>query len=72
MNAKPVAYLVPDKPKDSAPKTAPLSVRISAELRAELERASHAGPYKISITTILERGIVLAIRELDELAKRLK
>ena len=72
MNAKRVAYLVTDKPEDSAPKTAPLSVRISAELKAELDRATNVGPYKLSVTTILERGIVLAIRELDELAKRLK
>lgn len=77
MNAKPTErlgpYLVLDKgTEDSAPKTAVLSMRLRAELKAELDRVATTGPYRIGITAIVERGIVLAIRELDELAKRLK
>lgn len=49
-----------------------MSVRIKPELRSEIDRATKHGPYQISITALIERGIVLAIRELDELAKRIK
>ena len=66
-------YLVLHKDKeDSAPKSAVLSVRITPKLRDEMERAATTGPYRIAITAIVQRGITLAIRELDELAKRTK
>jgi hypothetical protein len=77
MNAKPAErhgpYLVLDKgTEDSAPKSAVISLRIRPELRAEMDRVANAGSYRIAITALVERGIVLAIRELDELAERLK
>ena len=47
-----------------------LSVRISADLKRRMAEACDAGPYKLSITTIVERGIELAIKELSELQPR--
>lgn len=75
MNAKPVEragpYLVLDQ-KDAAPKSAAISVRIREDLRDAMIRAMENGPYRIAMTALVERGIVLAIRELEELNKRLK
>ena len=46
-----------------------LTVRLSDETRARLEAASKLGPYEISLTTIVERGIVLAAAELEKMAE---
>lgn len=48
----------------SAPKSAVVSLRISAEIKAKLDAAVQWGPYRLSMTDIVERGIVLAIEEL--------
>lgn len=68
MNAKPVERLGPYLvKKGSPPKTVQLTLRISRELKDAMERAGKRGPYRIATNAIVERGIVLAIRELDEL-----
>lgn len=64
--------LVLDSTEDSVPKSCVLSVRITPHLKAELERVANGGPYRMGFSAIVERGCMLAIRELDELAKRLK
>lgn len=46
-----------------------LSLRLTPELKAAVEAAQAAHPYSTSITAIVERGIVLAIREMAEMAK---
>lgn len=52
-----------------AKKTSTLTVRLSQELRDKLEAARTAIPYQPSVTSIIERGIVLAIRELEVMSK---
>lgn len=47
-----------------APKTAVVSLRISAEIKAKLDQAAQWGPYRLSMSDIVERGIVLALAEL--------
>lgn len=54
----------------AARKPTTLTVRLADNVRAELERAANGGPYPISLTAIVERGIVLAVAELDEMAGR--
>lgn len=44
-----------------------LSVRISSDLKRRLHGACGAGPYKLSVTALVERGLELAIKELNEL-----
>ena len=53
-------------------KSGTLTIRLRESLRAEMERVASAGPYPISFTAIVERGILLAICELDEIAARAK
>lgn len=48
-------------------KTATLTVRLTDEMKARLDNLSQRGPYKISITSIIERGIELAAEELARL-----
>jgi hypothetical protein len=48
-------------------KPSTLTIRLTDGTRAELERAAKAGPYPISLTAIVERGIVLAVAELDSM-----
>lgn len=52
----------------AARKHTTLTVRLDHNVRTELERAANSGPYPISLTAIVERGIVLAVAELDEMA----
>lgn len=40
-----------------------LSVRIPGDLRRRIHEACEAGSYKITVTTLVERGIELAIKE---------
>lgn len=49
-------------------KSSTLTVRLTDTVRDELERASKSGPYPTSLTAIVERGIILAVAELDEMA----
>lgn len=46
-------------------KTSNLTVRLSNETREKLDRLAERGPYRISITSIIERGIELAAAELE-------
>lgn len=41
-----------------------ITVRITRELREKLDQATTAGPYAITATSIIERGIELALVEL--------
>jgi transcriptional regulator with XRE-family HTH domain len=51
--------------KSGKPNT--LTVRLADNVRAEMERVATSGPYPISLTAIVERGIVLAVAEIDEM-----
>lgn len=56
---------LPKRAKEST-----VNVRISDELKAKVEAACQAksfGPFKVTVTSIVERGIELALRELEEL-----
>ncbi|MBC6714726.1 hypothetical protein H9Q09_00820 [Aurantimonas sp. DM33-3] len=53
-------------------KSTSLTVRLSTEARARLDAASQVGPYAISLTSVIERGIELAARELEEMAMTAK
>ena len=48
-------------------KSSTLTVRLSEETRAKLDALSQRGPYRISLTSIVERGIELAAEELAKL-----
>jgi hypothetical protein len=53
--------------------SAPLvHIALPAELRPMLERAQTAGPYKLSKTAVLKRGIELVIAELESLTPEKK
>lgn len=41
-----------------------LTIRLSDETRAKLDEITKRGPYRISITSVVERGIELAAEEL--------
>lgn len=45
-------------------KEAVLSVRIDADLKRRLDEACDAGPYRITQSSLVQRGIELAIEEL--------
>ena len=53
-------------------KSQTLSIRLTEEVRDRLERATTVGPYRVTMTEIIARGIELAAQELDEMAKLLK
>ena len=42
-----------------------LTVRLSDEVSEKLDLASKLGPYPVSLTAIVERGIELALREIE-------
>jgi len=46
-----------------------MSVRVSPDLKRRLYEASSLGPYKVTVTNIIERGIELALKELSDLRK---
>lgn len=48
-------------------KTETITLRVNSELRARMETVRQAMPYRPSLTTILERGIVLALEEIERL-----
>lgn len=48
-------------------KSATITVRLTDEMKVKLESLAQRGPYKISITSIIERGIELAAEELAKL-----
>lgn len=45
-----------------------LTIRLTDEQRARLDAAATLGPYKISLTEIVARGIELAAQELERMA----
>lgn len=49
-------------------KTDTLTIRLTPETRAKITEAQQRLPYFPTITSIVERGIVLAMRELDRMA----
>lgn len=51
-------------------KTSTLTVRLTSDMRDKLDRLAERGPYRISITSIIERGIELAAQELEALNSR--
>jgi hypothetical protein len=53
--------------KRQAKADAVLSVRISSDLKRQMEAASEAGPYRVSITNLVERGLELALKELADI-----
>jgi len=52
-----------------AAKTAVLSVRISADLNRRMHEATDISGYRVSVTTLVSRGIELAIKELAVMRK---
>ena len=53
-------------------KSKTLSLRLSDETHERLLRATTLGPYALSYTAVIERGIVLVERELEQMAKDAK
>lgn len=51
-------------------KSATLTIRLTAELRAKLDALAMRGPYRLSVTSIVERGIELAVQELERMNGR--
>lgn len=51
-----------------ARKTDTLTIRLTPETRAMLDQAQSTLPYVPTITSIVERGIVLAINEMNAMA----
>jgi len=47
-----------------------ITVRLTEEQRARLDRAAKLGPYSITLTDIINRGIELAAAELERMAER--
>jgi len=47
--------------------SATVTFRITDERRAQLEKAAVSLPYKTTLTAIIERGIDLALKEIDEM-----
>lgn len=56
----------------SGRKTDTLTIRIEPALRARLDGALEALPYKPSVTAVVERGIKLAIEEMEAWTKASK
>ena len=48
-------------------RTENLTIRITAETKAKLDEATKTGPYRLSKTSIVERGIDLAIEEIGRM-----
>ena len=47
-----------------------ITVRLTQEQRDRLDKACSLGPYNISLTDIITRGIELAASELEQMAVR--
>ncbi len=47
------------------PKPSTITVRLTSEQRERLDRAASFGPYSVSLTEIVARGIELAAQELE-------
>lgn len=56
----------------AAGKTSTLSLRISDDLRQRIDRASETMPYKPTLTAMVERGLEMALLELEEFAQRVR
>ncbi len=50
-------------------KTEGITLRLSPEVKAKLDDARAIGPYSLTITAIVERGIELAWRELKGMSE---
>ena len=60
---------MPGKPADKA-KTKTLTVRLKEASYERLRVAAKLGPYELSLTTVIERGIELAAQELEAMGKK--
>lgn len=49
-------------------KSCTVTIRLTADQRARLDAATTLGPYRISISEIIARGIELAAQELERMA----
>lgn len=47
-----------------------ITFRIDMDVRTRLEKAANTLPYKTTLTAIIERGIQLALAEIEEMTKR--
>lgn len=47
-----------------------MSVRVSPDLERRLRQTLAAGPYRVTISSLVERGIELALKELSEIRPR--
>jgi ABC-type cobalamin transport system permease subunit len=47
-----------------------ITVRLTQEQRERLDRAAILGPYALSLTDIIARGIELAAQELEQMAAK--
>lgn len=46
-----------------------ITIRLDPALRQRMDAAREAAPYRPSITTVVERGIVLACEEIESLTR---
>lgn len=67
LSARPTGHAGSAPPRPG--RSAVLSVRISQELKDRME-AARLGPYKVSITDIIERGIELALAEMHAISSQ--
>ena len=49
-----------------------VGVRIPVQLRARIDQAVRVGPYRLTVSNILVRGITLALEELEAMRKAAK
>lgn len=54
----------------NGPKADSVTVRLTPEQKARLETATTVGPYRITLTEVVARGIELAARELEQMAAK--
>ena len=54
----------------TAPDKEAMSIRISADLKKRLLDATEIGPYRLTMTSLIERGIELALKEMREMQLR--
>lgn len=45
--------------------TTSITIRMDADLRRRMDVAASVGPYALSLTSIIERGVELALQELE-------
>lgn len=63
--------MIDDDPVNSSVqrKSKSLTIRLTDEMAETLNRLTQHGPYRVTITSIIERGLMLVEKELDEMRK---